>query len=762
MLYNYKDNTDSPSFFHKYLIVSMLLVFAYFVFSQESKSGWNFNGDTLNSFAKYSYHYSGIARGEYALWNPLVRAGEPEELFQATLLASPTLNLVAFISNTLGITDIVLSYTLYIFVCILLYVCGVYFLVGCWTKDQRAGAFASILALRSSSVYYYCSDVSYVMVIHAIPWILYSLTMYFRKFEFKYLIILILSYSVALYSYEFVMGLLYLLVLGISAAILLYKDFLKLFAALKQISVKHCIVSGILMFLITLPQILIFFNMETGKYLPDANRLTEVRMTDQYEVEAETSFPRMYNPCFVFPATWLTFSTGIDYSKWVLLRYYIGPIAAPFLILALLSFKKIPWCIALSGFFITCLASDFFPLNLFYKLPGFNLIRNCHFLLHFLIFASVIVAGYGFRFYTEEASLRLKKHLKAVVVILLVIYLICLFPFSYRNYNLSGIFISSIAMVVLLAICFLRESSFKHTSTSILILTSVVTIAMYNFIIKELPIMGGLYNDPVMQDLRKKEDYSLRFLFERPDQINKFSDKYEVAYGTTFGRDEYLSLVSLEDNSYKSVMGHGGIGISSFPVLRNYYRFMSLPGHEQLMRKKFFFFKKYFVSEQAKDMMAFKNDPELFTSMIDRGVGLVDQAENSDPKVSLGMFQPDSIEGIPVEKVENGLDVEIIKYNANSLRLKVSASSYGLLAYTDLWDDGWQAEVDGNNVQVRKVFHTFKGIELSPGIHEIGFFYKSNILSSIITMNAVSFLLLGWLIVLILFQRFMPKQCATT
>ena len=125
MLYNHKDNTASPSVFHKYLMAFMLLVFAYVLFQPVSKPGWNYGGDSLSSFAMYSYHYSGIARGEYALWNPLVRAGEPEEIFQAIQLASPTSNMVALISNALRINDIVLSYTLYVFVCILLYVYGV-------------------------------------------------------------------------------------------------------------------------------------------------------------------------------------------------------------------------------------------------------------------------------------------------------------------------------------------------------------------------------------------------------------------------------------------------------------------------------------------------------------------------------------------------------------------------------------------------------------------------------------------------------------
>ncbi len=761
MLYNHKDNTASPSVFHKYLMAFMLLVFAYFLFSQVSKPGWNYGGDTLNFFGPYSYHYSGIVRGEYALWNPLVRAGEPEDLFQALQLASPTLNMVALISNALRINDIVLSYTLYVFVCILLYVYGVYLLVGCWTKDQRAGAFASILALGSATVFWYGYHINFVLIIHAIPWFLYSITMYFRKFEFKYMIILILSYSVALYSYEFVMGLLFLLVLGISAAIFFYKDLRKLFGALKQIPARHWIASGILMFLITFPQILIFYDMETGKYLSASNRLTEVRITDQYTVESETSFSRRgYGPRLRKPITWLTFFTGINSSSVRDLRYYIGPIVAPFLVVALFSFKKIPWCIALSGFFILCLSADRFPLNLFYKLPAFSLIRNTHFLFNFLIFVSVIIAGYGFHFYAEDASLRLKRTFKAAVMILLITYLICILPLSYLNYNLLGLFISSAAMVVFLVICFFQKSSYRHTSASILILTSVVTIAMYNFIFIELPIMGGIYDDPVMQDLRKREDHSLKFLFERPDQIERFDDRYAIAYNIDFGMDEYYSLASLEDNSYKSIMGRHGM--AGFPVLRDYYLFMSLPGHEQLMRRKFFFFNKYFVSKQAKDMMAFKNDPGLLASMIDRGVGMVDQVENKDPKVFLGLFHPDSIEGIPVEKGENGLDIEIIKYNANSIRFNVSVDQRGLLTYTDMWDEGWRARVDGSNVPVRKVFHTFKGIDLSPGIHDIEFFYKSNVLFSIITMNTVSFLLLGWLIVLILFHRFKPKRMATT
>ena len=58
-----------------------------------------------------------------------------------------------------------------------------------------------------------------------------------------------------------------------------------------------------------------------------------------------------------------------------------------------------------------------------------------------------------------------------------------------------------------------------------------------------------------------------------------------------------------------------------------------------------------------------------------------------------------------------------------------------MLTYTDLWDKSWVVKVDGEYAYLIKVFHTFKGVELPPGRHEIEFLYKSKVIVAIIVMN---------------------------
>ena len=112
---------------------------------------------------------------------------------------------------------------------------------------------------------------------------------------------------------------------------------------------------------------------------------------------------------------------------------------------------------------------------------------------------------------------------------------------------------------------------------------------------------------------------------------------------------------------------------------------------------------------------------------------MVDQVKSSE--VSLGPFRLRPSNSNPAVPEKSELNVDVKRYNANSIVLNVSVDKGGLLAYTDLWDKGWVVKVDGNNAYLLKVFHAFKGVELSPGRHEIEFLYKSNIIVAIIVMN---------------------------
>ena len=70
-------------------------------------------------------------------------------------------------------------------------------------------------------------------------------------------------------------------------------------------------------------------------------------------------------------------------------------------------------------------------------------------------------------------------------------------------------------------------------------------------------------------------------------------------------------------------------------MLKSYILFSSIPGSGDVLRQKFLFFHKVFISSNKKDMMAFRNNPGLLRDFIGKGVGVVDDIEDPAGGTSL-------------------------------------------------------------------------------------------------------------------------------
>jgi len=717
-------------------VFGVVLVYALLFFHRVVQPDWIFSGDTLNGFARHAYQYSGFARGEYPIWNPLVRGGQSEEIAQVFQLANPISNVVIAICVQMGVQDIVLSYSIYIFAISLLFVVGIYRLVSCWTKNPSAGAFAAILALGSSTVFYNTYHINFLLITYALPWMLYAVTMYTRKFKFKYLIIFALAYSVALYSYQFVMGIACLIMLLIAAMFFYRKEFLANWLIASKIPVWHIFALGGILVFMTLPALLMFLRFN-GTFL-SISRAVDIKVMDDYTLRYNTSSPIIaFSPLLFFfsPRFWVTLFTGVFTGCFEELRQYVGPLTFLFIPIALfprfqlkdnvmqITFSRRACCIALSALLIMMSGHNMFPFNLLYKLPGFSLIRNTHFFMQFYLVSLIIIAGFGLDELLKSCS---KKIFNVTCGVLLFFLLTILFSSrTFSTQNVISLWLPVITTVIILFFAnFLPRRVFANC---FLCVTALVVLAS-TFAFGKLPMSGVPNNNPVMLAVRDRSDHALQFCRERPldiEVINLPDSRND------FGRDEFLSYVTLRDNSYKT---KGRLfGQSSLPLFKSYYLFMSLPGHEEVMKNKFLFFKKCYTSSESADMLAFKRDPGLLEMMIKRGIGMSDQLDTED--VSLGSFDPEAVKTIPLEAKENAFEVKVTEYKANSIVMTVSVNHTGLFTYTDLWDDGWMVKVDGKEAPLRKVFHTFKGVELSPGIHEIMFYYRSKTLIALLAMN---------------------------
>ena len=209
---------------------------------------------------------------------------------------------------------------------------------------------------------------------------------------------------------------------------------------------------------------------------------------------------------------------------------------------------------------------------------------------------------------------------------------------------------------------------------------------------------------------------------------------------------EYYSFIGLEENTYQAPIENRGIG--SFPILKNHIIFRSLPGSDLLLRNKFFLFDKVFLSDNSSYFSDLKKQPELLKKLLENNIGVVDFPGDPRHPAYSGQLDPEAIlssrKDDPSAKI---LSLDVTEFNANSIKLNLVTSKPGILLYTDTWDNGWHAKINGNSVPVLKVFHTFKGVELMKGEYDIEFYFHNSVLSSLIFFNATYFVLFIFVVV---------------
>lgn len=75
-------------------------------------------------------------------------------------------------------------------------------------------------------------------------------------------------------------------------------------------------------------------------------------------------------------------------------------------------------------------------------------------------------------------------------------------------------------------------------------------------------------------------------------------------------------------------------------------------------------------------------------------------------------------------------EIEYVDYQPNSVRLKAKTSGNCLLFLSDNYFPGWQAEVDGQKVEIYRANYTFRAIPLVAGDHQVTFSYHPASLKS--------------------------------
>jgi len=319
-----------------------------------------------------------------------------------------------------------------------------------------------------------------------------------------------------------------------------------------------------------------------------------------------------------------------------------------------------------------------------------------------------------------------------------------------RAYSNSVLALTSFTMMIFIVLIFSGQISKKFLFNTLFALIVISSIFFQYLIINYHPhsrLKGEIYTNSMNSGivaLRNKEDHSLYFSMERPAFATWMHNKpgHEVRYNTPAGNTEYSSFINLTDSPYKFVFNEKGV--ASYPITKDYFSFLSLPGQNELLKKKFHFFNRIIPISMVSYARKLKRQPELTKKLLNEKIGIVTSPEYPSSPIYLNKDALDTIDSMRFHNPEsaNDFNVKVVRFKANNIELQVTTKEEGVLAYTDSWDEGWHATVDGVPVTVLRVFKIFKGIELSAGIHQVKFYFTNGMLWSLITMNITYFIIL--------------------
>ena len=100
----------------------------------------------------------------------------------------------------------------------------------------------------------------------------------------------------------------------------------------------------------------------------------------------------------------------------------------------------------------------------------------------------------------------------------------------------------------------------------------------------------------------------------------------------------------------------------------------------------------------------------------------------------------------PVELPQECLgEAEIRQEIPTRLRIETRMKTAGLVILTDLWDKGWRAYIDGQNVPVLRANHAVRGVVVQQGTHSLEFRYQpASVTWGVCAAGVAGLILLTW------------------
>ena len=312
----------------------------------------------------------------------------------------------------------------------------------------------------------------------------------------------------------------------------------------------------------------------------------------------------------------------------------------------------------------------------------------------------------------------------------------------------------------ILALSFWLIYAFWHSKISSHLMTAALVIIVLFDLIRidnrgakynEAQNTENLFNQPeyisVIKNQNDKEPYRI-FNVKRDGSLGSFNRNSN--FNTYFLQQDFYGYSAVKPRSYQDFMDVIG------PTNINLWRMLNV---------------KYLISDQEininslrlvdakNNTFIYKNEDALPRAYFVDSVASADSEMQILKNIQSPNYNPKNImyssDNLSVDKPDSTSYVKFINYEDEKIEIEVNASGNNLLFLGDTYyPNGWTAYINGNETEIHKINHGFRGIIVPKGKHKIEFIYAP--VSFAITKNIV--LVLSVLTILLLIYSLLNEK----
>jgi len=431
---------------------------------------------------------------------------------------------------------------------------------------------------------------------------------------------------------------------------------------------------------------------------------------------------------------------------------YIGIISLFFVFFSIFLIKKVRsilfWLSILLLAFVFALPT---PISLgFYNLgiPGFSVLIPAR-IIFIIDFSLAVLAGFGFHYFQESVDEKTRNYsFLAISILVFCFFLIALvflrgvifwslwqknFSVSLRN---SVLPLSSLGLLIVTLPIYLRSKSIKIQRFTLLILFFCLCFNLLRNSKKYNPFVDPkvLFPRTKVIDFLKNQSKPSRILITDQELMTantnipydlQMVDGYDSVHSQRF--QELAVTANSEDPSGRFESPGRSIFLTNYrsPIfdLANVKYVLAL---EDIINPKL---KLVFRHGKTRVYENIKSYPRVYLT---RELKIINKDEEilkellrftSEEKKEVILEESVGLKNGGVEDPRN-FKAEIIDYQPQNVKIITEAPIETILVFSDAYDPGWKASIDGQNTKVLRANYNFRAVVVPAGDHEVIFSYQ--------------------------------------